>query len=148
MGLQLQELQGAHDFPAIARLLYESHEDPQQDFFHVFFPIHGAGPTAREESIDEATARLKQWHTEDPSSYWQKVVDTETGVIAGAALWNIYKANPFETSKPMEVTWFPNDSSRAWAEKALEQFSAPHSREAQRPHLCMYLAPLATMALI
>ncbi|RYO78152.1 hypothetical protein DL766_009344 [Monosporascus sp. MC13-8B] len=139
MPLELQELDQDKDFPAIARCMFESYEDPPQKFFHVFFPTHGEGADARGAAIDEAATRLKTWHTHDPSSYWQKVVDTDTGNIAGGALWNIHKENPFANPKPPQATWFPNDSSREFAEQALRTHAAPRTRAAQRPHVYLFI---------
>lgn len=140
MPLELQELDQDKDFHAIARCMFESYEDPPQKFFHVFFPIHGEGIAAREAAIDEAATRLKTWHTHDPSSYWQKVVDTDTGKIAGGALWNIHRDNPFEDPKPSQVSWFPEDGSREFVEQALQTHSIPRARVAQRPHVCKFLS--------
>ncbi|KAI0384886.1 acyl-CoA N-acyltransferase [Hypomontagnella monticulosa] len=139
MPLELQEINADVDFPALARCLFESYEDPPQKFFHVFFPIHGTGEAAREAAIDEAATRLKSWHTHDPSSYWNKVVDTETGRIAGAALWNIHKENPFANPHDSEVTWFPNDGSRLFVEKALVNHNRPRAQRAQRPHVYLFI---------
>ena len=91
MGLELLEADTATDFPAIASSMFDSYEDPPQPFFHAFFPIHGDTHDAREEGIAECATRLHSWHMEDPTSYWQKIVDTDTGRIAGGALWNIHK---------------------------------------------------------
>ncbi|KAI8630811.1 acyl-CoA N-acyltransferase [Xylariaceae sp. FL1651] len=139
MTLDLQVIDPEVDFPALARCLFESYENPPQKFFHVFFPIHGTGDEAREEAIEEAAARLKLWHTHDPTSYWQKVVDTETGKIAGGALWNIYKENPFADPKHPAVTWFPDNSSRTFVEKVLENHTRPRSQVAQRPHVYLFI---------
>ncbi|KAJ0115044.1 hypothetical protein J7T55_001452 [Diaporthe amygdali] len=139
MPLKLQEIDPEVDFPAIARCMFESYESPPQKFFHVFFPTHGTGHEAREAAIDEAATRLKLWHTHDPSSYWQKVVDTETGKIAGGSLWKIHKENPFANPPPSQVTWFPDDGSRTYVEKALERHSAPRARVAQKPHLYLFI---------
>jgi hypothetical protein len=138
MPLTLQEIDPDNDFPELARCLFESYEDPPQKFFHVFFPIHGDGAEAREEAIKEAADRLKLWHTHDPSSYWQKVVDEETGKIAGGALWNIHKANPFANPTPPTVSWFPDGGSRRFVEKALVNHNRPRSKVAQKPHICKY----------
>lgn len=64
--------------------------------------------------------RLKLNRTHDHSSYWNKVVDAETGEIVGGALWNIHKENPFASPDTSEVTWFPNDGSRSFAESTCE----------------------------
>lgn len=143
MALQVQDIDTEVDFPALARCLFESYEDPPQKFFHIFFPIHGTDDEAREEAIKEAAERLKLWHTQDPTSYWQKVVDTSTGKIAGGAVWNIYEENPFANPNPPAVTWFPAGGSRMFVEKALENHAGPRSRVAQKPHICEH-APLSS----
>ena len=136
MGLELLEADTATDFPAIARSMFDSYEDPPQPFFHAFFPIHGDTHDAREEGIAECATRLHSWHMEDPTSYWQKIVDTDTGRIAGGALWNIHKENPFADEHHMEATWFPNDGSRRFAEQVMAIHSAPRVRVGQRPQAC------------
>ncbi|KAJ8130094.1 hypothetical protein O1611_g3534 [Lasiodiplodia mahajangana] len=141
MPLELHEIDPEVDFPALARCLYESYEDPLQKFFYVWFPIFGDTETAREDSIDEAAERLAKWHAEDPSSYWQKVIDTETGGIAGAALWNIHKQNPFTQEHDVEVAWFPNDGSRKFTKQMIELHNAPRALLGQRPHVCKSTRP-------
>ncbi|CAJ2500591.1 Uu.00g034440.m01.CDS01 [Anthostomella pinea] len=129
MPLELQEVNAETDFPALARSMFESYEDPPQKFFH-----------AREDAIQEAADRLKLWHTHDPSSYWQKIVDTEKdGKIAGGALWNIHKENPFANPSHPKMTWFPDDSSREWVGQALANHSVPRARVAQRPHVYLFI---------
>ncbi|TGO17540.1 hypothetical protein BTUL_0016g00030 [Botrytis tulipae] len=139
MTLQLQPIDFEVDFPALTRCLFESYESPLQKFFHLWFPIHGTSDNAREDAINEAATRLKLWHTHDPSSYWQKVVDTENGRIAGGALWKIYNENPFENPPPSTVTWFPNDSSRKYVEQALQTHSRPRYKVAQKPHIYLHI---------
>lgn len=138
MPLQLQEIDKDTDFPALARCLFEAHEDPPQKFFHVFFPILGSNTEAREAAINEGAERLKLWHTEDPTSSWRKVVDTETGQIAGAATWNTHLDNPYPLGKAElpDAYWLPDDGSRKWAEEALIQFEAPRIKHASKPHQC------------
>jgi hypothetical protein len=36
----------------------------------------------------------------------------------------------------MDVSWFPNDGSRKFVEKALQNHSRPRSQVAQKPHIC------------
>lgn len=136
MVLQLQEVDVETDLPAISRCLFEAHEDPLQKFFHLWFPIFGNDKQAREDAIAEAAARLKLWHSEDPSSNWRKVVDTESGRIAGAALWNIHLENPFATPDNMEVTWFPSGGAREFVEAMISEYDAPRAHAAQKPHVC------------
>ncbi|KAI0444452.1 acyl-CoA N-acyltransferase [Xylaria telfairii] len=139
MPLERQEIDTEVDFPVLARCLFESYEYPPQNFFHIFFPIHGPGHEHREEAIREAAERLKSWHIHDSSSYWQKVVDTTSGKIAGGALWNIYEENPFAKPDPSTVTWFPEGGSRAFVEKAIENQGRPRFKAAQRPHIRLFI---------
>ncbi|KAI0389590.1 acyl-CoA N-acyltransferase [Xylariaceae sp. FL0594] len=101
--------------------------------------IHGSGPEAREAAIAECAERLSLWHAQDPSSYWQKVVDEETGKIAGAALWNIHEENPFANPHPIEVTWFPEGGTRLFTEQMLRNQNLPRSKVAQKPHLYLFI---------
>ncbi|KAH8779968.1 hypothetical protein F5883DRAFT_540965 [Diaporthe sp. PMI_573] len=139
MILKLQEIDQEVDFHAISRCLFESHEDPPQKFFHLWFPIHGNDEQARENAIEEGATRLKLWHTEDPSSNWRKVVDTESGRIAGAALWNIHHENPFAVPDDLEVTWFPEGGSREFVEQMITQYDAPRAEAAQKPHVYLFV---------
>ncbi|KAI1110228.1 acyl-CoA N-acyltransferase [Nemania sp. NC0429] len=139
MKLEVQNIDPEVDFPAIARCLFESYEDPPQNFFHISFPINGTSNEAREEAIKEAAERLKQWHTDDPTSHWQKVVDADTGKVAGGALWNVYEENPFANPHQVPVTWFPEGGSRTFAERTLEDHVRPRSEAAQRPHIYLFI---------
>ena len=109
MPLKLLEVDPETDFAAISRCMFESHEKPEQKFFQAYFPTHGSSPQAREDAIAEGATRLCSWSSEDPTSYWQKVIDTDAGRVAGAALWNIYNHDPFAEEQEMEASWFPDD---------------------------------------
>ncbi|KAI1335035.1 hypothetical protein F5Y15DRAFT_259758 [Xylariaceae sp. FL0016] len=139
MPLELQEVNTEVDFPELARCLFESYEDPPQEFFHLWFPIRGSGAEAREEAIQEGADRLKIWKAHDPTEYWQKVVDTRTGKIVGGALWNIHEENPFANPAADPVTWFPEGGARLFTEKAIENHVRPRSKAAQRPHIYLFI---------
>lgn len=64
--LELREINPDADFPALARYMFESHEHPPQQFFHIFFPTHRSSDQAREAAINKAATRLKTWHTHNP----------------------------------------------------------------------------------
>ncbi|KAI0866738.1 acyl-CoA N-acyltransferase [Xylaria cubensis] len=139
MSLKLQDIDTSVDFPAIARCMFESYEEPNQPLIQLWFPIHGNGPEAREESIREAADRLKRWHNEDPTSSWHKIIDEKTGRVAGGALWSIYNENPFSNHKPPQAPWFPDDSSREYAEQALMTHVTPRTRYACRAHVYLFI---------
>ncbi|KAI0484976.1 acyl-CoA N-acyltransferase [Xylariaceae sp. FL0804] len=138
MSLELVEVDPKTDFPAISRCMFESHEIPAQDFFHACFPIHGSGAQAREDAIAEGAVRLQSWHTENPTSHWNKVVDTDTGRLVGASLWNIHKEDPFAEEQQMEVSWFPDDGSRRFVEQMLEIYEKPRARVGRRPQVYLF----------
>lgn len=146
---ELQAVDPDVDFPALARCTIEAYESPPQNVLHILFPIHDSTDgnanhhEAREAAIAEAGDRLRHWHTHEPTSHWLKVVDVETGGLAGGASWNIFKTNPFADpfGHELEVTWFPNDDGATrFVEKALENYAMPRYEVAQRPHLCMSLS--------
>ncbi|KAK8014811.1 hypothetical protein PG990_008107 [Apiospora arundinis] len=109
MTLKLQVVDPEVDLPAIAQCLFESYEDLPQPSFHVFFPTHGTGEAARGAAIEEAAARLKLWNAHGKTMYWQK------------------------------VTCFPDDGSRRFVEKALQNHTRSRSQAAPRPHLYLFI---------
>lgn len=136
MSFTLQEVDPAKDFAELIECEWDSYENPYQTFFRLFCPIHGTGPSTRAESLKEATARQLQWHTSDPTSYWQKVV-TDDGKIVGGALWKICPTNPFEhPDDHFEATWYPKGCQRDYVSHALEIFDTPRMRMGPRPQVC------------
>ena len=141
MPFDLQDVDIPADFEELIACEWASYETPHQTFFRLFCPISGSGPDARAESLREATKRQLDWHRSDPTSYWQKVTDRDTGKIVAAALWKICETNPFEHADThSEAYWFPEGGQRDFVNKALEQFDAPRARMAPRPQLCTCLA--------
>ena len=146
MSFKLEEIDPVADFSELIECEWISYESPFQTFFRLFCPILGNGPKARSDSIKEATARQLEWHQSDPTSYWQKVTDENTGKIIAAALWKICPTNPFEhADSHSEAYWFPEGGQRDFVTKCLEQFDAPRATMAPRPQVCMYLIPLKLM---
>ncbi|MCJ1310492.1 hypothetical protein MMC25_004156 [Agyrium rufum] len=150
---RLEDVQ-ASGFPALIKCMWESYEDPPQSLFHLFCPILGIGCGARARAIEESTKRMQAWHDAEPESYWQKVVDVESGKIVAGALWKIYKKNPFvkyningsggsgidENGGAAHggeegAYWWPKGSRRNYVNQALEQFEKPQMELAARPHL-------------
>ena len=133
MPLNLEEVDIPTDFPELISCEWESYEQPAQNFFRLFCPIFGS----REDSLAECTERQLDWHISDPTSYWQKVTDTETKKIIAGALWKICPTNPFESASHEEAYWYPDDERRDYVTAALEKFEAPRARLAAKPQLCM-----------
>ncbi|KAK2764021.1 hypothetical protein FQN54_009640 [Arachnomyces sp. PD_36] len=127
MPLHLQKVTSTTDFHTLIPCQWASFSNPPQPFFSIFFPILGTHPTARQDSILESTQRQIEWHNSDPTSYWQKIVDSETGDIAGGALWKICEKNPFEGVEGEEVVagWYPEGVRREFMSQALKQYVTP-----------------------
>jgi len=136
MPFKLEEINPATDFDEIIECEWISYENPFQTFFRLFCPIIGDGPDDRQESMKESTTRQLEWHQSDPTSYWQKVVDVDTGKIVAAALWKICPTNPFEHADDhSEAYWFPKGGQQDFVTKCLKQFDAPRARMAPRPQV-------------
>ncbi|KAM5349862.1 hypothetical protein ACJ41O_006367 [Fusarium nematophilum] len=135
MPFKLLEVDTATDFREVIECQWDSYESPFQSFFRMFCPLLGDGPSGREESLRESTARQLEWHETDPTSYWGKVVNDD-GRIVGACLWKIYPTNPFERHDAhSEAHWHPEGERREYVTKCLEQFDEPRSRLGARPQL-------------
>ncbi|KAI9645891.1 hypothetical protein NHQ30_005328 [Ciborinia camelliae] len=133
MPFQLLDVNPSTDFPELIECEWTSYENPPQSFFRLFCPIIGSRATARADSLQECTARQLEWHESDPTSYWQKVIDTESGKIVGAALWKICPTNPFEHEEDhSEAYWFPEGGQRDFVTRSLQRFDAPREKLAPR----------------
>jgi hypothetical protein len=139
MPLRLEKVTNETDFDSLIRVQWQSFDNPPQPFFSIFFPVLGPEPNARAESIRESTVRQIEWHRSDPTSYWQKIVDSETGEIAGGALWKICESNPFAGDEGhMVAEWYPEGTQRDFMTQALEQYVAPRVKMIPRPHVCKF----------
>ncbi|KAH7253173.1 hypothetical protein FSOLCH5_013968 [Fusarium solani] len=135
MTFKLLEVDLASDFDQVIECQWASYEKPYQPFFRLFCPLLGDGPSAREESLKESTARQLVWHDTDSTSYWGKVVDDD-GTIVGACLWKICPTNPFEDYNAHEdADWHPEGERREYVSRCLEQFDLPRSKMGARPQV-------------
>ncbi|KAI9148163.1 Ferric/cupric reductase transmembrane component B [Paramyrothecium foliicola] len=142
MPVEIQDIDPSTDFPDLSRAMFKAHETPLQPFFHVFFPtLGGGGYQAREDAIAEGAVRLHSWLTKYPRSYWQKAIDSSTGSIVGAALWYICQEDPFADGQDdgKELTWFPDDGSRRFAEQYLDIYDKPRLRAGRRPQVYLFI---------
>lgn len=141
MPLKVEEADVAADFDALIACQWASFENPHQPFFRLFCPVLGGpGAAARAEALQTSTNNQRDWLNADPTSYWQKVTDTETGEIVGGALWKICPTSPFEVAEEhFEAYWYPEGGQRDFVTKALEQLEEPRAKMGRRPQLCMYL---------
>ncbi|KAF5019813.1 hypothetical protein F66182_8182 [Fusarium sp. NRRL 66182] len=135
MALKLVEVDTAADFEELIACQWASFETPLQPFFRMFCPLQGEGPSAHANSLKESIALQLKWHTQDPTSYWGKVVN-EHGKIVGGCLCKIYATNPFDTEDDHSYAyWQPKGERREFISQALEQFDAPRARMGARPQV-------------
>jgi hypothetical protein len=98
MPLELHELSGETEFPALVDSLWRGYDQPFNGFWEIL-----KGP-----SKEECIARYQLWHTSDPTSHWLYVKDSETGQVAGAIQWNIFETNPYINGAPsVTADWWP-----------------------------------------
>ncbi|KAM4058738.1 acetyltransferase (GNAT) domain-containing protein [Hirsutella rhossiliensis] len=135
MTFKLIEVDPTSDFDELIECEWASYETPNQNFFRLYCPIHGTGPTARADSLRECTRRRLDWHKSDPSSYWQKVVNSECKIVGGA-LWKIC---PTYTLKKIDshsqVSWYPEGGQRDYVAAALERIHAVRKKVESRPQV-------------
>ena len=141
MSFNVTELTADGDFEELVRVEFASFEQPYSRLIRLFFPIFGDGPDARAASIKESVERQIHWHKEDPTSHWIKAVDDETGKIAGAAYWHVYKENPYATHSNEECTWYPPGEGREMANSLMGQFLTPRMKYMAKPHVCTLAIP-------
>ncbi|KAI9881207.1 MAG: hypothetical protein M1830_007185 [Pleopsidium flavum] len=138
MPLELQEVTSDSEFDEIIPLQWLSYESPFNGFFILFCPTRGSGDNARANSIQESKERQIQWFHADSSSRWIKVVDTDTGMAVGAALWHIHESNPFsKPPPPLTAYWWPEGDGRRFVDMALGQWMTPRVERMRRPHLLL-----------
>ena len=137
MPFETTQVTANSDFNELVRVEWESYERPYCSLLRLFFPLRDDGSDARAEAFKESIERQIQWHNGDPTSYWIKAIDTETGRIVGAACWHIYKENPYSTQSDDECTWYPVGEPREMANTLMSQFSMPRTKYMTKPHICM-----------
>ena len=139
MAFHLEEAK-PEDFPELIRCLWESYETPHQQFFRLYCPIIGSGPTAREDSLKACTERMLSYHLEDSTSYWQKVIDDPSGKIVAGALWKICEKNPFENGFHAEIAdWWPEGGEREFITATIKKHEVARSYFARRPQICKFI---------
>lgn len=85
MAFKLTVVTSDTEFDELVRCEFDAYESPQCNLKQLFFPIQDSSPTARDAAIKDAVKRQTHWHRSEPTSQWIKVIDEESGNIAGAA---------------------------------------------------------------
>ena len=93
---------------------------------------------------------VSQWHKNDPTSHWIKVVDDDNqSKVVGAALWHFYEESPHAKPPEHEMTcyWWPEGPKRIMADEIMGQMNGPRVERMNKPHLCIFpLAPIVHMS--
>ena len=105
MGLTLHEVLSSEEFAAVVDCEREAFKTPFNAMDTMYTP-QGLDPTATRDALIK-----NQWdqHTNTPGSHWIKIVDSETGLVAGGAAWHIYETDPFAGTEEhgVDAVWWP-----------------------------------------
>ena len=105
MSLTLHVDISSEEFPAVVDCERESYKTPYNAFDTMYTP-QGLDPVATRDALIK-----NQWdqHMNNPGGHWLKVVVSKTGIVAGAALWHIYEADPFAGPEGprFDAVWWP-----------------------------------------
>jgi len=135
MPLKLLEMQDESEFPAVIQAEWEAFETPYCHLLPLFFPTHGMKPDARTEAMKAGCERQTHWFKGDPTSRWVKVIDTETGRVAGGALWHVFTENPYAKPDDEEISWWAKGEDREMATLLFSQFLTPRMTYMAKPHV-------------
>ncbi|OKL57708.1 hypothetical protein UA08_06902 [Talaromyces atroroseus] len=126
MPLELHELSGDAEFPALVDGLWRGYDQPFNGFWEIL-----KGP-----SKEECIARYQSWHKADPTSHWLYVTDSETNQVAGAMQWNIFETNPYINGPPsLPAYWWPEGTLKEIADQLFAGFFSGRPSRFGRPHL-------------
>lgn len=139
MAFKLTVVTSDTEFDELVRCEFDAYESPQCNLKQLFFPIQDSSPTARDAAIKDAVKRQTHWHRSEPTSQWIKVIDEESGNIAGAACWHIYETNPYTVVSNEECDWWPAGEARNIANALMSQFLVPRMTYMSKPHVCSFL---------
>lgn len=145
MPFRLEKVTDESDFNELTSCQCESFRSPPQPFLNIFVPAHGPAPNGQARLDREFASRQSEWHRSNPASYWQKIVDSDSGELVGGALWHINESNPFEShGEPLVLDWYPEGNQRDFMTQAHVQFVTPRMKMIPRPHVCKSMSFLHT----
>jgi len=137
MGLTLHEIVSSEEFPATVDCERESFGTPFNAFDILYTP-QGLDPTATRDAVIK-----NQWdsHTNNSVSHWLKVVDSETGIVVGAAQWYVHEKDPFAGPEDhrVDAIWWPEGDQRKLVNMLFEQFLGPRELTMRRPCLLLQI---------
>ncbi|TVY84162.1 hypothetical protein LSUE1_G004050, partial [Lachnellula suecica] len=135
MPLELHEIKEAGEFAETIRVQADAFDSPMSVSSHLFYPILGQGPTARQDAVAGLICRQWYRHCIDPGSHWLKVIDTEQdGRVVAGANWLIVDTYT-EKAPIINPFWLPEGEKREFAEDVFAQWA--DMRHGRKPHLAI-----------
>ncbi|KAI1175952.1 hypothetical protein F4777DRAFT_295622 [Nemania sp. FL0916] len=129
----LQEVKDVEDFGEILAMLHAAFEQPYNPLHRWFMPVY----TTTKDMIEATKQKtIKHW-SESDTTHWLKVTSTETGMIVGAAEWEIREHidGVGEPQRPIEARAHPEGSEeRVFAGKLVTSLKGFMKERMTRPH--------------
>ncbi|OTB06975.1 hypothetical protein M426DRAFT_318340 [Hypoxylon sp. CI-4A] len=134
MPLVIEVVKDEKEFDDILPVLYAAFGEPYNSLRRWFIPVH----TTVEAAINDSRERnIKSWK-QHSGIHWVKAVDTDSGVVVGAAEWEIREKvdAPGSPQKPPNAYWHTEGSEeKAFAERLLTQLKGFMKERMARPHV-------------
>jgi len=130
-----KEITTEADFNALVDCLWDAYCTPYIPFMQILFPIFADTEEGYETAVALSKASLWAQHTNDQTSHWIALEDSETGEVCAGAHWNFHKVSPFINGAPKLVaTWYPEGEGRDFASHILNQIYGGRGQRLWRPH--------------
>lgn len=131
----LKEVTTEAELNATVDCLWDSYFEPYISFMQILFPILSNTTEGYETAVASSKTSLWAQHTNDPTSHWVAVADSETGKVFAGAHWNFHKVSPFINGAPKLVAmWHPEGDGRDFASHILNQVYGGRGKRLWRPH--------------
>ncbi|KAF2657387.1 hypothetical protein K491DRAFT_714424 [Lophiostoma macrostomum CBS 122681] len=134
MTLKLEEVTTDKDFDEILPVLYAAFGEPYNALRQWFIPVH----TDVDDAIEAAKVRTSKKWKEHDNIHWIKVTDTDSGMIIGAAEWEIRESIPKADGddKPINAYWHTEGTEeKEFAGTLITQLKGFMKDRMTRPHL-------------
>jgi hypothetical protein len=96
--------------------------DHDHEYMDSIFPAHDAL-----EGRSVGAERILQIFHGDPYGHFMKVVDTDTGIVAGAAKWNIYEKGVIPPQPAIDGNYWKSEEDKEFAEETNGELVGMHS---------------------
>jgi hypothetical protein len=97
--------------------------DHDHEYMDSIFPAHDAL-----EGRSVGAERILQIFHGDPYGHFMKVVDTDTGIVAGAAKWNIYEKGVIPPQPAIDGNYWKSEEDKEFAQALFQGFFAPRQK--------------------